>query len=175
MAAGVKRALEKPNGETGGWGRGEISCSAPAAVAVPRFREKEFEPSWQLAVGFHFAFLRRYIDSAACLMRTTVSGKSHIIIALLRACLFSELLTVANYLMYPVLLADPRSTSEKVESAQQHPELVLKPGWGKEGRKKRRSRSYRTASPSALATDTSYLRTGRTGLPRSHSILGRSL
>lgn len=98
MATGGKRAFKKKiklrNRRVGG---GEKSAAVlPAAVAMSRFRKKEFEPSWQLAVGFYFAFLRRYIDIAACLMRTTVSGKSLVIIVLPRACLFSELVTVAN-------------------------------------------------------------------------------
>lgn len=65
-----------------------------------------------------------------------MSGRSHIIIALLPACLFSERLTVVNWLMHPVLLADLKSTSEKVEFLLRRMGVSVKACWGEERERK---------------------------------------
>ena len=45
---------------------------------------------------FYFVFLPRCIDSALCLMRTAVSGRSYIIIALFHACFLNPLLLLIS-------------------------------------------------------------------------------
>lgn len=89
-----------------------------------------------------------------------MSGSSHIIIALLPACLFSERLTVVNWLMHSVLLADLRSTSEKVESFLRRMGVSVKACWG--GRKKEEApvvRERNAPTLQASVTDVCYTNT----------------
>lgn len=87
-----------------------------------------------------------------------MSGSSHIIIALLPACLFSERLTVVNWLMQPVLLADLRSTSEKVESLLRKMGVSVKTCWGE--RKREEAPAVRgMLQPQASVTDVCYTNT----------------
>lgn len=44
-------------------GRGKSAASLTAVkLYAYNFRQREFEHSWQLAVGFYFAFLPGYVD-----------------------------------------------------------------------------------------------------------------